>query len=231
MARLTEFYEARVSIKSLPPALRPREKLLRMGPRALADAELLAVLLRTGHGGQDALGLSHALLERSGGLSGLLRDTPAAPGLGPARRAELGAVVELARRTLGQELASRPIFDSPQRVREYLQLEIAHLEQEIFMVLFLDAQHQLVAAEELFRGSLSQTSVYPREVVKRALAHNAAAVVLAHNHPSGCAEPSSADAHLTQVLRGALALVDVRVLDHFVVTQAAVTSMAERGLA
>ncbi|NBQ89923.1 MAG: JAB domain-containing protein [Betaproteobacteria bacterium] len=211
-----------MSIKSLPPALRPREKLLRMGPRALADAELLAVLLRTGHGGQDALGLSHALLERSGGLS---------PGLGPARRAELGAVVELARRTLGQELASRPIFDSPQRVREYLQLEIAHLEQEIFMVLFLDAQHQLVAAEELFRGSLSQTSVYPREVVKRALAHNAAAVVLAHNHPSGCAEPSSADAHLTQVLRGALALVDVRVLDHFVVTQAAVTSMAERGLA
>lgn len=231
MARLTEFYEARVSIKSLPPELRPREKLLRLGPRALADAELLAVLLRTGHGGQDALGLSHALLQRSGGLGALLRDVPRAPGLGPARRAELGAVVELARRSLGQTLADRPVFDSPDRVREYLQLEIAHREQEVFMVLFLDAQHQLVAAEELFRGSLSQTSVYPREVVKRALAHNAAAVVLAHNHPSGCAEPSRADSQLTQVLRSALALVDVQVLDHFVVTASAVTSMAERGLA
>ena len=231
LARLTRFYEARVSIKSLPPALRPREKLLRLGPRALADAELLAVLLRTGHGGQDALGLSQSLLERCGGLSALLRNTPEAPGLGPARRAELGAVVELARRTLGQDLQQRPVFDSPDRVREYLQLEIAHHEQEIFMALFLDAQHQLIAAEELFRGTLAQTSVYPREVVKRALALNAAAVVLAHNHPSGCAEPSRADAHLTQVLKNALALVDVRVLDHFVVTRGTVTSLAERGLA
>ncbi len=231
LARLSEFYEASVSIKSLPPALRPREKLLRMGPRALADAELLAVLLRTGHGGLDALSLSQSLLERAGGLGALLRDTPRAPGLGPARRAELGAVVELARRTLGQGLQSGPVFDSPQRVRDYLRLEIADREQEIFMVLFLDSQHQLIAAEELFKGTLAQTSVYPREVVKRALALNAAAVVLAHNHPSGCAEPSSADAHLTQVLRSALALVDVRVLDHFVVTRASVTSMAERGLA
>lgn len=220
-----------MSIKSLPPELRPREKLLRLGPRALADAELLAVLLRTGHGGQDALGLSHALLQRSGGLGALLRDVPRSPGLGPARRAELGAVVELARRSLGQSLADRSVFDSPERVREYLQLEIAHREQEVFMVLFVDAQHQLLAAEELFRGTLSQTSVYPRELVKRALAHNAAAVVLAHNHPSGCAEPSRADTHLTQVLRSALALVDVQVLDHFVVTSSAVTSMAERGLA
>jgi len=220
-----------VSIKSLPPELRPREKLLRLGPRSLADAELLAVLLRTGHGGQDALGLSHALLQRSGGLGALLRDVPRSPGLGPARRAELGAVVELARRSLVQSLADRSVFDSPERVREYLQLEIAHREQEVFMVLFVDAQHQLLAAEELFRGTLSQTSVYPREVVKRALAHNAAAVVLAHNHPSGCAEPSRADTHLTQVLRSALALVDVQVLDHFVVTSSAVTSMAERGLA
>lgn len=220
-----------MSIKSLPPDQRPREKLLRQGPRALADAELLAILLRTGHGGQDALGLSYSLLERSGGLGALLRNAADAPGLGPARRAELGAVVELARRTLGQELEQGPVFDSPARVREYLQLEIAHREQEIFMVLFLDSQHQLIAAEEMFRGTLSQTSVYPREVVKRALARNAAAVVLAHNHPSGCAEPSTADAHLTQVLRQALALVDVRVLDHFVVTGHTVTSMAERGLA
>ena len=137
-----------MSIKSLPPELRPREKLLRLGPRALADAELLAVLLRTGHGGQDALGLSHALLQRSGGLGALLRDVPRAPGLGPARRAELGAVVELARRSLGQTLANRPVFDSPDRVREYLQLEIAHREQEVFMVRCLAAQHHLLATAE-----------------------------------------------------------------------------------
>jgi DNA repair protein RadC len=220
-----------VSIKSLPPALRPREKLLRLGPRALADAELLAILLRTGHRGQDALGLSHALIERAGGLAPLLREVPQAPGLGPARRAELGAVVELARRSLGQDLQDKPVFDCPARVREYLQLEIADREQEVFMVLFLDARHQLIAAEELFHGTINQTSVYPREVVKRALGLNAAAVVLAHNHPSGCAEPSSADATLTRVLREALALVDIRVLDHFVVTRGTVTSLAERGLA
>jgi len=230
LARLTGFYEASVSIKSLPPALRPREKLLRLGPSALADAELLAILLRTGRAGQDALSLSQDLLDRAGGLGPLLHRAPSAPGLGPARRAELGAVVELARRTLGHNLSRGPVFDSPQRVRDYLQLEIAHREQEVFMVLFLDAQHQLIAAEELFRGTLAQTSVYPREVVKRALALNAAAVVLAHNHPSGCAEPSQADAQLTQVLRQALALVDVRVLDHFVVTRGSVTSLAERGL-
>lgn len=219
-----------MSIKSLPPALRPREKLLRLGARALADAELLAILLRTGHGGQDALGLSQALIEQAGGLAPLLRDTPKAPGLGPARRAELGAVVELARRTLVQDLQNQPVFDSPSRVREFLQLEIATREQEVFLVLFLDARHQLIAAEELFRGTINQTSVYPREVVKRALGLNAAAVVLAHNHPSGCAEPSAADANLTRILRQALALVDIRVLDHFVVTRLAVTSLAERGM-
>jgi DNA repair protein RadC len=219
-----------VSLKSLPPALRPREKLLRLGPRALADAELLAILLRTGHGGRDALGLSHALLEQAGGLGPLLRDAPPLAGLGPARRAELGAVVELARRTLGHDLQSRPVFDAPAQVREYLQLEIAGREQEVFLVLFLDARHRLIAAEELFQGTLNQTSVYPREVVKRALGVNAGAVVLAHNHPSGCAEPSAADAQLTRVLTQALALVDIRVLDHFVVTRGSVTSLAERGL-
>ena len=222
-----------MSIKSLPPALRPREKLLRRGAGTLDDVELLAVLLRTGHGGQDVLSWSQTLLDRCGGLGGLLReDHPVdLKGLGPARRAELGAVMELARRSLGQTLCERPVFDSPARVREFLQLEIAHREHEVFMALFLDAQHAMLAAEELFRGTLNQTSVYPREVVKRALALNAAAVVLAHNHPSGCAEPSKADAHLTQVLRQALALIDVRVLDHFVVTRHQVTSLAERGLA
>ena len=224
-----------MSIKSLPLTLRPREKLLRSGARALADAELLAVLLRTGHGGQDVLGYSQTLLDRSGGLGALLQqdagELAALPGMGPARRAELVAVMELARRTLDQSLQSRPVFDTPDRVRAYLQIELAGRDHEIFMVLFLDAQHTLITAEALFRGTLTQTSVYPREVVKRALAHNAAAVVLAHNHPSGCAEPSASDAQLTRTLRQALALIDVRVLDHFIVTRAAVTSMAERGWA
>ena len=224
-----------MSLKSLPQALRPREKLLHQGAHALADAELLAVLLRTGHGGQDVLGYSQALLDRAGGLPGLLRGAAkgaaALPGLGPARRAELGAVMELARRTLSQDLSGQPVFETPQRVREFLQLELAGSEHEIFMCLFLDARHWLIRAEPLFRGTLTQASVYPREVVKQALAHNAAAVVLAHNHPSGCAEPSDSDAHLTRVLREALALIDVRVLDHFVVTRSAVTSLAERGLA
>ena len=224
-----------MSLKSLPQALRPREKLLHQGAHALADAELLAVLLRTGHGGQDVLGYSQSLLDRAGGLPGLLRrastGAAALPGLGPARRAELGAVMELARRTLTQDLSDgQPVFDTPQRVREFLQLELADREHEIFMCLFLDARHSLIRAESLFRGTLTQTSVYPREVVKQALAHNAAAVVLAHNHPSGCAEPSNSDAHLTRVLREALALIDVRVLDHFVVTRSTVTSLAERGM-
>lgn len=224
-----------MSLKSLPHALRPREKLLAQGAQALADAELLAVLLRTGHAGQDVLGFSQSLIDRAGGLAGLLQRLPTGlaelPGLGPARRAELGAVMELARRTLGEGLRVKPVFDSPARVREFLQLELAEREHEVFMVLFLDAKHAMIAAEPLFRGTLTQTSVYPREVVKRALAHNAAAVVLAHNHPSGCAEPSPADAQITRVLRESLALVDVRVLDHFVVTRGTVTSLAERGLA
>lgn len=233
-----------MSIKSLPPAQRPRERLLRQGPRALADAELLAVLLRTGCGGHDVLSLSHRLLQQAGGLPGLLRWQPqssagnppsdeprALLGLGPARRAELSAVLELARRALGQGLTGQPVFESPNQVREYLQLEIADREHEVFMALFLDGRHRLIAAEELFRGSLSHTSVHPREVVKRALGLNAAAVVVAHNHPSGCAEPSGADVQLTGVLRSALALVDVRLLDHFVVARGAVTSLSERGLA
>lgn len=223
-----------MSIKTLPPMLRPREKLLRSGARALADAELLAVLLRTGHGGHDVLGYSQLLLDRAGGLSGLFQQgstvLASLPGMGPARRAELGAVLELARRTLGQSLQSQPVFESPHEVRQYLQMELAGSEHEVFMVMFLDMRHALIAAEPLFRGTLAHTSVYPREVVKRALALNAAAVVLAHNHPSGCAEPSKADAQLTSTLRQALALIDVRVLDHFVVTRAAVTSLAERGL-
>lgn len=221
-------------MKDLPSDLRPREKLLARGPAALADAELLALLLRTGLKGQGVLQLAQALLDRFGGLSGLLAtdtgELGSVKGLGPAKRAELAAVLEIARRSLASRLAQTPVFDSPQAVKDYLQLQLASKPHEVFAVLFLDTQHRLLAFEELFRGTLNQASVYPREVVKRALALNAAAAILAHNHPSGVAEPSRADEALTQALKAALALVDVRVLDHFVVARGSVVSFAERGL-
>ncbi|MEZ0238193.1 MAG: DNA repair protein RadC [Methylophilaceae bacterium] len=221
-------------MKDLPAELRPREKLLARGPAALADAELLALLLRTGLKGQGVLQLAQALLDRFGGLSGLLAAETAelgsVKGLGPAKRAELAAVLEIARRSLAARLQQTPVFDSPQTVKDYLQLQLASKPHEVFAVLFLDTQHRLLAFEELFRGTLNQASVYPREVVKRALALNAAAAILAHNHPSGVAEPSRADEALTQALKAALALVDVRVLDHFVVARGSVVSFAERGL-
>lgn len=221
-------------LKDLPANARPREKLLAFGPSALADAELLALLLRTGVRGQSVLQLAEHLLSTHGGVAGLLQADAAAlarvKGLGPAKRAELVAVLELARRALAQQLQARPVFESPAQVKDYLQLHLAGRPHEVFSVLFLDAQHRLLALEDLFRGTLTQTSVYPREVVKRALAHNAAAVMLAHNHPSGVAEPSRADEYLTQTLKSALALVDVRVLDHFVIGRGQVVSFAERGL-
>ena len=221
-------------MKDLPAALRPREKLLALGPAALADAELLALLLRTGMKGKGVLQLAEELLQGHGGVGGLLRTEPAqlrrVKGLGPAKGAELQAVLELARRALVAELAQRPVFDAPAQVREYLRLQMAHLRYQVFAVLFLDSQHRLIAFEEMFRGTLAQTSVYPREVIQRALALNAGAVVLAHNHPSGVAEPSKADEFLTQQLKTALALVDVRVLDHMVVGREGLTSFAERGL-
>ena len=221
-------------IKDLPPDARPREKLLAQGPAALADAELVALLLRTGLKGTSVLQLAQQVLDAFGGVAGLLHadssDLKRIKGLGPAKRAELAAVVELARRSLQQRLADRPAFDSPQAVRDYLQLQLAAREHEVFAVLFLDAQHHLLRFDEMFRGTLTQTSVYPREVVRRALALNAGAVILAHNHPSGVAEPSRADEFLTQTLKSALALVDVRVLDHFVVGKGQIVSFAERGL-
>jgi DNA repair protein RadC len=223
-----------MTVKDLPAALRPREKLLARGASALADAELLALLLRTGLPGQGVLQLAGHLLGEFGGLAGLLQasagDLGRIKGLGPAKRAELAAVLELARRSLAQQLVQQPVFDTPDKVRDYLKLELAHLPHEVFAVLFLDAQHRLILMEPMFRGTLTQTSVYPREVVKRALALDAAAVILAHNHPSGAAEPSRADEFLTQSLKAALQLIDVRVLDHLVVARSAVVSFAERGL-
>lgn len=221
-------------LKSLPADARPREKLLSRGPGALGDAELLALLLRTGISGKHVIQLAQELLDRFDGIGGLLHTSAEAlktvKGLGPAKRAEVVAVLELARRALAQELQQRPLFDSPKAVREYLQLQLGARAHEVFCVLFLDNQNRLLALEELFRGTLSQTSVYPREVVLRALHHHAAAVVLAHNHPSGEARPSRADESLTQSLKASLALVDVRVLDHFIVTRDQAASMAEMGL-
>lgn len=221
-------------MKDLPAALRPREKLLSLGPAALADAELLALLLRTGLQGQGVLQLAESLLQQLGGLGGLLtssgRQLQGIKGLGPAKRAELLAVMELARRGLTAGLREEPVFTTPQRVKDYLQMRLGALPHEVFAVLFLDAQQRLIACEEMFRGTLTQTSVYPREVVKRALELNTASVILSHNHPSGVLEPSRADELLTQTLKSSLQLVDVRVLDHVVVGRTGALSFAERGL-
>ena len=221
-------------LKDLPQDARPREKLLARGPGALSDAELLALLLRTGLPGKNALQMGQELISTFGGVSGLL-NTPAEAlkkikGLGPAKRAEIVAVLELARRALASQLQEKPVFSNPTAIREYLQLQLGGRDHEIFAVLFLDSAHRLIVLEEMFRGTLTQTSVYPREVVMRALALNAANVILAHNHPSGVAQASRADEAITQTLKAALALVDVRVLDHFIVTATASASMAELGL-
>jgi DNA repair protein RadC len=222
-----------MSIKDLPADARPREKLLARGPQALSDVELLAILLRTGMAGKNVFQLSEELLGPNG-IAGLLQATAQSlrlvKGLGPAKQAELLAVFELARRALSQRLKEREAFQTPDAVKQYLQLELGHKNHEVFAVLFLDNQNRMLAMEELFRGTLSQTSVYPREVVMRALHHQAAAVVLSHNHPSGSVQPSRADEHLTRNLKASLALVDVRVLDHIIVGQGQALSMAEQGL-
>ena len=221
-------------MKDLPADQRPREKLLARGPAALADTELLALLLRTGLKGLGVFALAEQVLDKFGGFAGLLQADPAElgriKGLGPAKRAELLAVVEMARRALAQQMHVQPVFDTPQKVKDYMGLQLGGRLQEVFAVLFLDGQHRMLTMEEMFHGTLTQTSVYPREVVRRALALNAGAVILAHNHPSGVAEPSRADEFLTSTLKSALALVDVRVLDHLVVGRGVVVSMAERGM-
>lgn len=234
-------------LKHLPADSRPREKLLARGPAALADAELLAIVLRTGIVGKGVLQMAQELLDPPvrdaasgraaggfGGISGLLHagaaDLARIKGLGPAKRAELLAVLELARRALAEQLRTRQVFDAPQALRQYLQLHLAAKGHEAFAVLFLDSQNRLLALEELFRGTLTQTSVYPREVVLRALQLQACAVVLAHNHPGGDVQPSRADEMLTRTLSAALGLIDVRVLDHVIVAPGRTLSMAEQGL-
>ena len=235
-----------MSMKDLPAQARPREKLLARGPSALSDAELLALLLRTGIAGKGVLQMADELLQIQGrrtvdgpspgfgGIAGLLNATPddlkKVKGLGPAKRAEILAVLELARRAIAQRLQERTVLADPGAIKLHLQLQLAHLKHEVFVVCFLDVQNKLLQTEELFRGTLSQTSVYPREVVLRALHHHAASVVLAHNHPSGSVQPSPADQALTHSLRAALGLVDVRVLDHIIVGAGESLSMAERGL-
>ena len=223
-----------MAITDWPELERPREKLLQLGPASLSDAELLAIFLRTGARGKSAVDLARELLVRCGGLGALFAakrtELAGLPGLGDAKFSQLQAVLEMARRALAETLHSSDALASPGAVRDFLRLTLANREREVFVVVMLDAQNRVLACEELFRGTLTQTSVYPREVVKCALERNTAAVIFAHNHPSGVAEPSHADQVLTQSLKQALALVDIKVLDHFIVAGNSALSFAERGL-
>ena len=222
-----------MSIRDWPEGERPREKLLARGPAALSDAELLAIFLRTGVAGKSAVDLARELVTRFGGLRQLLRADEKtfceAKGLGQAKYVQLQAVLEIARRHLGELLAEPTGLKDPGQARDFLRARLRDLPHEVFAALFLDSQHRVLAFEVLAQGTLNAASVYPREVVKTALRHNAAALIFAHNHPSGVAEPSPAGRSLTTRLKDALGLVDIRVLDHFVVGEGAPVSFAERG--
>jgi DNA repair protein RadC len=220
-------------IPQWPEGERPRERLLRHGAAALSDAELIAVLLGNGTAGHDAVATGRTLLSKAGSLGRLLADPdhmPAVRGVGPAKRARIVAALELARRSLGEGLTELPRVDNPADSADYLKARLCHLPYEAFACLFLDARHRILAYEELFRGTIDAASVYPREVVRACLRHHACAVILAHNHPSGVAEPSRADREITRVLVDALRLIDIRVLDHVVIGRGEPVSMAERGL-
>jgi DNA repair protein RadC len=221
-------------ITDWPRTERPREKLLIKGPEALSDAELLAIFLRTGTPGRTAVDVARDLLVRFGGLRQLLAAPPEevyrSKGLGEAKYVQLQAALEMGRRFLAEKLARGAILHSTADTRNYLQAQLRDRPHEVFCTLFLDNRHRVLAFEELFRGTLNGTAVYPREIVQRALRHNAAAVILVHNHPSGVAEPSRADELLTTRLREALNLVDIRILDHLVVGEGEVVSFSERGL-
>ena len=222
-----------MAITDWPLDQRPRERLIRLGPEALSDAELLAVFLRVGVTGKSAVDLAQDMTQHFGSLNRLfsasLSDFSAINGLGPAKFAQLQAVLELARRALAEKLRVGNHLNSPNAVKQYLQLLLGHKSYESFTVLFLDVKNHLIAADELFRGTLTHTSVYPRELVKAALTHNAASVILAHNHPTGKVEPSTADLDLTRTLKQGLSVVDVRILDHIIVAENKVYSFAEHG--
>jgi DNA repair protein RadC len=222
-----------MSIRDWPEGERPREKLLARGSAALSDAELLAVLLGSGARGKDALAMGRELLTDAGSLSALLARPEQAirtRGLGPAKRARIAAALELARRSLGEQLRERPALGNPRDSGDYRRSRLRDLPYEVFGCLYLDNRHRVLAFEELFRGTVDGASVHPREVVRACLQHNACAVILAHNHPSGVAEPSAADRAITHELRNALQLVGVRVLDHLVIGTGEPVSMAARGL-
>ena len=223
-----------MAITDWPASERPREKLLELGVEALSDAELLAIFLRVGVTGKSAVDLARDLLTQFGSLNGIfaaqLSELTQVHGIGSSKYVQLQAIFEMSRRALNEQMQVKDILSSPKQVRDYLCLKLGNLTREVFFVLFLDAQNRVVTTEEMFSGTLTQTSVYPREVVKRALHYNAASVIFAHNHPSGIAQQSQADELITKQLKEALALVDVRVLDHFIVAGNTTLSFVERGL-
>ncbi len=217
-----------------PEAERPREKLLQRGADALTDAELLAIFLRTGTKGLSAIDVAYNLLNEFSSLRNLfnasLEDFSKTRGIGPAKYVQLQAVMEMSRRYLGETLSKQCAISSPQDTRQYLKSQLRDRPYEVFAALFLDNRHQVIKFEELFRGTIDGASVYPREVVIAALKHNAAAIIVAHNHPSGIAEPSQADEHITRRLKDALGLVDIRLLDHLIIGDGDIVSLAERGV-
>jgi DNA repair protein RadC len=223
-----------MAITDWPEGERPREKLMQQGVGVLSDAELLAIFLRVGVVGKTAVDLARDLLHQFGSLNGIfsasLAQISQVHGMGESKYCQLQAIFEMSQRALAEQMQARDVLSSPKQVRDYLMLKLGALPREVFMVMMVDAQNRVIAQETLFEGTLTQTSVYPREVVKRALHHNAASVIFAHNHPSGVAEPSKADETLTQSLKQALALVDIRVLDHFIVAGNSTLSFTERGL-
>jgi len=223
-----------MQLNVLPKQSRPREKLLKQGPSMLTDAELLAIFLRTGVTGMNAVELADSLLKQNHSLHNLfnasLTEFSAYKGLGEAKYVQLQAVLELSKRYLKEQCHRDTIFTSPDAVNDYLTIQLRGLGHEVFMVLYLDNQNRLITDEVLFTGTINAASVYPREVVKAALKHNAAAVIFAHNHPSGLAEPSQADKIITKKLQSALALVDINVLDHLIVAAEQCVSFAQRGL-
>ncbi|MES2547684.1 MAG: DNA repair protein RadC [Pseudomonadota bacterium] len=223
-----------MAIRDWPAAERPREKLVEQGAGALSDAELLAIFLRVGVVGKSAVDLARDLLNQFGSLNAIFsaseQELSQVHGIGASKYVQLQAIFEMSRRALGEQLQQQDVFNSPQQVHDYLCLKLGSLTREVFLVLFLDAQNRLQASEEMFSGSLMQTSVYPREVVKRAIHHNSAAVIFAHNHPSGVAQQSQADEQITKHLKQALSLIDVKVLDHFIVAGNNTMSFSERGL-